>query len=58
MGKPDAQFPTSGGSYTRKPSGTLDQVEATKPPPSVQVTKPDPSPATPAPTPADKNKKE
>lgn len=29
-------FPTTGGSYARKPTGGLDQVEATQPPPDVQ----------------------
>lgn len=48
------QFPTSGGSYTRKPTGSLDKVDATKPPPAVHETKP----AAPPPAPATGGKKE
>jgi len=37
MAKTDTpKFPTTGGSYARKPDGKVDQVEATAPPPAVQ----------------------
>ena len=37
MTKPiDTEIPTSGGSYVRKPDGSLDQVHATEQPPAVQ----------------------
>lgn len=57
MASPNApQFPTSGGSYTRKPTGSLDKVDATKPPPAVQPNKPETAPT--AAPPAAKGKKE
>ena len=47
------EFPTTGGSYTRKSTGALDLVEATEPPPAVQEKPDDPVSA-----PIDQGKKE
>lgn len=49
MAKP-IQYPTEGGSYTRKPDGALDQVEQTRPAPIAPAAPADEPPAKPATT--------
>lgn len=42
---PAETYPTTGGSYVRKPDGKLDQVEQTQPapPPAAEPTEPPPA---------------